>query len=102
MGRVGLWASFFAFTAATFGFKHYGKLVGVGMLIQGCTGLLKYPLLAVCLTHDYRIANALFLVLTGLEFVTILALRYYMNRRAASLLLQQVEAETLSLELTRK
>mmetsp|Transcript_26092 Transcript_26092/g.66249 ORF Transcript_26092/g.66249 Transcript_26092/m.66249 type:complete len:292 (+) Transcript_26092:246-1121(+) len=76
-GRVGLWASFFSFIGSTFGFKHYGKLAGGGLLVQSLFCLLQYPLLAVILSlnRNFDIANVLFCVLTTLQLVTIFALR---------------------------
>ena len=103
MGRVGLWASFFAFTAAKFGFKHYGKLIGTGMLIQGCSGLLKFPLLLLCLGQkSYQIANVIFLGLGGLEFFTILTLRQYLTMKVVTkpLLSNDGATQPQDLELT--
>ena len=51
--RVGLWASFFSFTGATFGFRNYGKLAGGGLMVQSCFCLLQDPLLRLTLAiHD--------------------------------------------------
>ena len=75
-GRVGLWASFFAFTGATFGFRHYGKLAGGGLMAQSIVCLLMYPLLAatLALERNFAFVNGLFLVLTAAQYVTILRL----------------------------
>ena len=75
-GRVGLWASFFSFVGATFGFRHYGKLAGGGLLVQSLFCLLQYPLLSITLAmdRDFRFVNALFCVLTAAQFATILGL----------------------------
>jgi hypothetical protein len=77
-GRVGLWASFFAFMGATFGFRNYGKLAGGGLMVQACVSLLQYPLLAISLgplRNDFTFVNVLFIALTGSQYITIFALR---------------------------
>ena len=45
VGRVGQWLSYFAFVGSTFGFRHYGKLAGGGLLVQAMVSLLQYPLI---------------------------------------------------------
>jgi hypothetical protein len=81
-GRVGLWSSFFAYTGATFGFKHYGKMAGGGLLVQSLICLLVYPLLAatLALDRDFTMANALFLGLTAVQYGTIFALHRLTRR----------------------
>ena len=81
-GRVGLWSSFFAFTGATFGFKHYGKMAGGGLLVQSLICLLVYPLLAatLALDRDFTMVNALFLGLTTAQYGTIFALHRLTKR----------------------
>lgn len=81
-GRVGLWSSFFAFTGATFGFKHYGKMAGGGLLVQSLICLLVYPLLAatLALDRDFTMVNALFLGLTTAQYATIFALHRLTKR----------------------
>eukprot|EP00966_Prymnesium_polylepis_P151147 3491943-Prymnesium_polylepis.1 len=77
VGRVGQWASFFAFMGATFGFSNYGKLVGGGLMFQACVSLLQYPLLAITvgpLQRDFTFVNVLFVVLSACQYPVILAL----------------------------
>ena len=75
--RVGLWASFFSFTGATFGFSNYGKLAGGGLLVQSLFCLLQEPLLRVTLAiadRRFILANGLFLALTAAQFGTVYAI----------------------------
>ena len=83
VGRVGLWASFFSFIGATFGFRHYGKLAGGGLLVQSLFCLLQYPLLALTLAlrREFALVNTLFCVLTVAQFVTILVLHRRIGAR---------------------
>ena len=74
LGRVSLWASYFAYNAHVFGFRHFGKLVGVGMTLAACGSLLMYPLLHVTITllgSDFTLANALFVGLHCVTFATL-------------------------------
>ena len=84
-GRVGLWASFFSFTGATFGFRHYGKMAGGGLLVQSLFCLLIYPLLAATLAmdRDFTFVNSLFIALTAAQYLTIFGL-HRLGARAAS------------------
>lgn len=45
VGRVCLWALWFAFVAAEFGFGHYGKLAGGGLAVGAVVSLLQYAAL---------------------------------------------------------
>lgn len=86
MGRVSLWASFFAFLGATFGFVHFGKLAGFGLLLGGCLSLLQYPLLAITLgplEGDFTFVNLLFIASTTLMYAVILALSWRLARSSA-------------------
>ena len=72
LGRVSLWASYFAYNAHVFGFRHFGKLVGVGMTLAACFSLLMYPLLALTITaldSDFTLANSLFVGMHSLTFL---------------------------------
>ena len=85
VGRVGLWASFFAFCGATFGFRNYGKLAGGGLLFASLVALLQYPLLHLSLAvGSFLPVNALFVGLAALQFVVIGFLHRRLRRRGGS------------------
>ena len=74
LGRVSLWASYFAYNAHVFGFRHFGKLVGVGMTLAACVSLLMYPMLHITITFlgsDFTLANAIFVGLHCCTFATL-------------------------------
>jgi hypothetical protein len=59
-GRVGLFATYFGFIAHTFGFEHFGKLVGLGTAIAASISLLQYPMLDATLRNhggDFTAVN---------------------------------------------
>ena len=77
-GRVSVWSTFFMYMAHVFGFRHFGKLVGVAMTVAACFSLLQYPILYVSLRvldQDYTAANLLFLSLHTASFALIPRLR---------------------------
>ena len=85
VGRVGQWLSYFAFVGSTFGFRHYGKLAGGGLMVQAMVSLLQYPLLALTLgafDGDFTAVNALFVATTALAYGTIVALRRVLRASA--------------------
>mmetsp|Transcript_4972 Transcript_4972/g.15842 ORF Transcript_4972/g.15842 Transcript_4972/m.15842 type:complete len:693 (-) Transcript_4972:301-2379(-) len=80
-GRVSLWATFFSYCGAVFGFVHYGKIVGLLMMLASSFSLLQYPLLDLAISKndaslsnsssDFTMPNALFI---GLQTATLLAI----------------------------
>ena len=49
VGRMFLFATFFANVGRRFGYAHYGALVGVGMLASAVLSMLQYPMLQAAL-----------------------------------------------------
>ena len=49
LGRASLMATYFSYLGAIFGFHHYGKLAGGGLLVAATVALLQYPLLSATL-----------------------------------------------------
>mmetsp|Transcript_23947 Transcript_23947/g.80444 ORF Transcript_23947/g.80444 Transcript_23947/m.80444 type:complete len:459 (-) Transcript_23947:57-1433(-) len=67
IGRVCLWASFFSFVGAQFGFAHYGVLAGGGLAFAACVSLLQYPALQLTLEvfdSNFIYINAVWVALT--------------------------------------
>lgn len=67
LGRVSQWATFFAFTGATFGFANFGKLAGFGLLLQSVLAMVQYPLLDLTLStmdSDFTFVNSLFVAIS--------------------------------------
>eukprot|EP00448_Togula_jolla_P019723 CAMPEP_0170574580 /NCGR_PEP_ID=MMETSP0224-20130122/3377_1 /TAXON_ID=285029 /ORGANISM="Togula jolla, Strain CCCM 725" /LENGTH=447 /DNA_ID=CAMNT_0010897249 /DNA_START=24 /DNA_END=1363 /DNA_ORIENTATION=+ len=63
-GRLSLWASFFSYTGAYFGFVNYGKLAGGGLCFAATVSLLQYPLLDITLgpfEKNFDYVNSMFL-----------------------------------------
>ena len=74
IGRVTLWALYFAYMAHVFGFRHFGKLAGCGMTLAACLSLLQYPLLYLCvqvLDGRFVVANSIFVGLHILAYGTL-------------------------------
>jgi MFS family permease len=74
MGRVSLWATYFSYVAAVFGFSHFGKLVGGGLLLGACVSLLQYPLISLTLQMwggDFTPVNVIFLALHALAYTVV-------------------------------
>lgn len=67
LGRVSQWATFFAFTGATFGFANFGKLAGFGLLLQSIIAMVQYPLLDLTfgpMDSDFTFVNGLFVAIS--------------------------------------
>ncbi len=52
VGRMFLFATFFANVGRRFGYAHYGALVGVGMLASAVLSMLQYPMLQAALESN--------------------------------------------------
>jgi MFS family permease len=77
VGRVCLWALFFAYNAATFGFRHYGKLAGGGLAFGASLSLLQYAALEAVvgpLGGDFLFVNLAWCAIAILNFGAIWAL----------------------------
>jgi len=60
LSRVTSYGTFFAFIGINFGFKNFGTLAGVGLLISGCFSLFQYLCLDIVendLGDDYNAMN---------------------------------------------
>ena len=83
LGRVSQWATFFAFTGATFGFANFGKLAGLGLLLQSSISLVQYPLLSLTfgpMDSDFTFVNGLF-VSISLVLYAVPATLWWRERR---------------------
>lgn len=86
VGRVCLWAQFFAYCAAEFGFRHYGKLAGGGLALGSLVSLLQYAALAAVvgpLRGSFLPINGIWCALSLSQFGVVLALRRRLRARAA-------------------
>ena len=84
VGRVCLWAQFFAYCAAEFGFAHYGKLAGGGLAFGSFISLLQYAALAAVLgplRGDFFAVNAAWCVLALSQFAAVYALATRLRTR---------------------
>jgi hypothetical protein len=66
ISRVSIWAVFFSYVGATFGFSNYGKLAGGGLFFAACVSLLQIPLYDSALVHfdnDFTFVNCLFVAI---------------------------------------
>jgi len=62
LSRVTTYGTFFAFIGINFGFRNFGTLAGVGLLISGCFSLFQYLLLDIVeneMGDDYNAMNIL-------------------------------------------
>jgi len=62
LSRVTTYGLFFSFIGINFGFKNFGTLAGVGLLISGCFSLFQYLLLDIVendMGDDYNAMNVL-------------------------------------------
>lgn len=57
VGRMMLFATFFANIGRRFGYVHYGSLVGVGMLTSAVLSMLQYPAYQAALGGDDALTN---------------------------------------------
>jgi len=60
LSRVTAYGTFFSFIGINFGFRHFGTLAGVGLLISGCFSLLQYLCLDIVendMGDDYNAMN---------------------------------------------
>ena len=74
IGRLSHWATFFAYLACVFGFRHFGKLVGLGMTVAALVSLLQYPLLELtfrAFDGSFVAVNTLFSALHMLSFLLV-------------------------------
>ncbi|KAJ1629847.1 hypothetical protein T492DRAFT_1007998 [Pavlovales sp. CCMP2436] len=80
VGRVCLWALWFAYVAAEFGFKNYGKLAGGGLAIGAMFSLLQYAALEAVVRlggGDFLAINGVWCALSCSMFAVI----YELHRR---------------------
>jgi len=66
LGRVSAWPAFFAFMGIVFGFKHFGKLAGGGLLVASCLSLVQFPLLSLTYTvfdGEFEAVNMFFIAM---------------------------------------
>jgi len=88
ISRVSVWASFFSYLGAVFGFSNYGKLAGGGQLFAACVSLLQMPLLRLTLVRfggDFTFVNSLFVSICVAMYPLIGALEVLQRRsRCAS------------------
>lgn len=83
-GRVCLWAIFFSYCAAEFGFRHYGKLAGGGLAFGSLLSLLQYAALAAVvgpLRGDFLAANGIWCALSLSQFGVVWALQRRLRAR---------------------
>ena len=64
VGRMFLFATFFANVGRRFGYTHYGALVGVGMLASAVLSMLQYPMFQAALESraNLRLMNVVCVV----------------------------------------
>jgi len=65
LSRVTTYGTFFAFIGINFGFKYFGTLAGIGLLLSGCFSLFQYLVLDIVendMGGDYNAMNILMAV----------------------------------------
>jgi len=83
LARVSIGSVYFSFMGSVFGFANFGKLAGFGLLVASCLSLLQYVLLTVTLEsfhRDFFYVNAFFVLLSGLMYPLIAALRHHLRK----------------------
>lgn len=106
-GRAALMASYFSYLGATFGFYHYGKLAGGGLLISATVSLLQYPLLDTTLGWlggDFNTVNYIFLGLSVTQYPVIWGIykvECARRRRESAAAIQSADHNTTSPEARR-
>eukprot|EP00927_Polykrikos_kofoidii_P046942 TRINITY_DN41047_c0_g1_i1.p1 TRINITY_DN41047_c0_g1~~TRINITY_DN41047_c0_g1_i1.p1 ORF type:complete len:508 (-),score=60.93 TRINITY_DN41047_c0_g1_i1:33-1556(-) len=85
VSRVSLWAIFFSFAGANFGFAHYGKLVGGTLFTVSVVVLLQYPLMALSLgpfQASFIPVNIFFICVLCMAFPCLAALHVHWKAQA--------------------
>lgn len=57
IGRLSIWGMFFSNVGRRFGYKNYGWLAGLGLLVSAVVNLLQYPLFTLALDGYVRAVN---------------------------------------------
>ena len=74
IGRVGTFGMYFTSIGKRFGYVHYGRLAGLGLLISATTSILQYPLIYIAAEWYYEIhvnvISGFVILLVGVPYCT--------------------------------